>query len=183
VSGDQPPVEPQPSDERPVQPPASDERPVQPPASDEPTAPSSTPRAQPLVPGPPVPPPPWAEPPPLSPTTGPPPTRPVLPPGPGPQEVPALAPIHWALVLVGMPIGFVTWAVGSVMLLSIMSSTDSSVSNSVAVAVLVVLLMASIGLIVWKRTRRLAQGFVLGLAIGLVVAGGLCVPLVSSVGF
>ena len=45
---------------------------------------------------------------------------------------------------------------------------------------LVLLLLASIGLIVWRRTRRLAQGFVLGAAIGLVVAGGLCLPLVSS---
>ena len=44
----------------------------------------------------------------------------------------------------------------------------------------VALLAASVGLIVWRRTRRLAQGFVLGAAIGLVVAGGLCIPLVST---
>ena len=38
--------------------------------------------------------------------------------------------------------------------------------------------LAAVGLIVWPRTRRLGQGLVLGIAIGLVVAGGICLPLV-----
>lgn len=107
------------------------------------------------------------------------------PPPPGGPVVPYGEPqqpgIHWALVLVGVPIGFVAWVVGSFLVLIVTGTmAGDSGGNLVALVLLVLLLLASIGLIVWRRTRRLAQGFVLGAAIGLVVAGGLCIPLVSG---
>ena len=98
-----------------------------------------------------------------------------------PYAEPARPGIHWALVLVGIPIGFVAWVLGSFLVLVLAGTMGgSSGGNVLALVLLVLLLLASVGLIVWRRTRRLAQGFVLGAAIGLVVAGGLCIPLVSS---
>lgn len=98
-----------------------------------------------------------------------------------PHAEPARPGIHWALVLVGVPIGFVSWVVGSFLVLAATGTmANSSQGKVIALVALVLLLVASAGLIVWRRTRRLAQGFVLGAAIGLVVAGGLCIPLVSS---
>lgn len=89
--------------------------------------------------------------------------------------------LQWILVVVGIPVGFVAWVLGSFLLLAVTGTlAGTSGSNVLALVLLVVLLAASVGLIVWPRTRRLAQGFVLGAAIGLVVAGGLCIPLVSS---
>ena len=130
--------------------------------------------------------PPWSEPPELPPPPaeprGLPTTWAAAPAGPNPNEAPAAPRMHWALVLVGIPVGFVAWVFGSLLILNLWSSS-SGFGSTGALVVLVVLLAAAVGLIVWRRTRRLAQGFVLGLAIGLVVAGGLCVPLVSSIGF
>jgi len=98
-----------------------------------------------------------------------------------PYAEPSRPGIHWALVLVGVPIGFVAWVIGSFLVLMVTGTMGgSSGGNVVALVLLVLLLLASVGLIVWRRTRRLAQGFVLGAAIGLVVAGGLCIPLVST---
>jgi hypothetical protein len=95
----------------------------------------------------------------------------------GPQE-PRL---QWILVVVGVPVGFVAWVVGSFAVLAATGTLAGSTGgNTLAVVVLVLLLIGSVGLIVWRRTRRLAAGFVLGAAIGLVVAGGLCIPLVTS---
>jgi hypothetical protein len=89
--------------------------------------------------------------------------------------------LNWWLLLIGMPIGFVAWVVGSFLVLVVTGNmADPTGGNVVALVLLVLLLVASIGLILWRRTRRLARGFVLGAAIGLVVAGGLCIPLVSS---
>ncbi len=129
------------------------------------------------------------EPPPVGPDPA---DQPSVPPAPVPSSVPspavnAPAParpgIHWALVLVGVPIGFVAWVVGSLLVLTAAGNlSDPSVGSVVALAVLVPLLVASVGLIVWRRSRQFAQGFVLGAAIGLVVAGGLCIPLVTSLG-
>ncbi len=91
--------------------------------------------------------------------------------------------VNWWLLLIGIPVGFVAWVVGSfLVIIATGTMAGSSGGNVVALVLLVLLLIASIGLIVWRRTRRLAQGFVLGAAIGLVVAGGLCLPLVSSLG-
>lgn len=89
--------------------------------------------------------------------------------------------LQWILVVVGIPIGFVAWVLASFLLLAVTGTLAGTSGNNVlALVLLVALLAASVGLIVWRRTRRLAQGFVLGAAIGLVVAGGLCIPLVSS---
>lgn len=129
--------------------------------------------------------PPWSQPPELPPPTAEPPQLPTTwaaaPAGPNPYPAPAAPRMHWALVLVGIPVGFVAWVFGSLLILNLWSSS-SGFGSTGALAVLVVFLVAAVGLIVWRRTRRLAQGFVLGLAIGLVVAGGLCIPLVSSIG-
>jgi hypothetical protein len=102
---------------------------------------------------------------------------------PAPEARTGQPPLQWILVVVGIPIGFVAWVVGSLLLLGLTGASPvggTSGSNVLTLVLLVVLLAASVGLIVWRRTRRLAQGFVLGAAIGLVVAGGLCIPLVSS---
>ena len=89
--------------------------------------------------------------------------------------------LQWILVLVGVPIGFVAWVIGSFAVLAVTGTLAGTTGgDTLALVVLVLLLLGSIGLIVWRRTRRLAQGFVLGAAIGLVVAGGLCIPLVTS---
>ena len=103
-------------------------------------------------------------------------------PDPGPYAEPARPGVHWALVLVGIPIGFVAWVVGSFAIIGVTGAlaSEGSSSPTQALAVRVLLLLASGGRIVWRRTRRLWQGFVLGAAIGLVVAGGLCIPIVSS---
>jgi hypothetical protein len=110
--------------------------------------------------------------------------RPPFPPPAGAEPNPYAAPsgwVNWWLLLIGIPVGFVAWVVGSfLVIIATGTMGGSSGGNVVALVLLVLLLIASIGLIVWRRTRRLAQGFVLGAAIGLVVAGGLCLPLVSS---
>jgi hypothetical protein len=86
------------------------------------------------------------------------------------------------LVVVGLPLGFVAWVIGSFALLAVSGTlaNDTGAGSTVALVVLVLVFLASVGLVVWPRTRRLGQGFVLGAAIGLIVAGGLCIPLVST---
>jgi hypothetical protein len=44
----------------------------------------------------------------------------------------------------------------------------------------VAIFACAVGLIAWPRTRRLGEGLLLGVAIGLVVAGGLCIPMIVS---
>ena len=102
----------------------------------------------------------------------------------GPYAEPARPGIHWALVLVGIPIGFVAWVIGSFAVLGPVSfATGPRPTASVLALVVLVLLLLGV-----DRPHRVAahsrlwQGFVLGAAIGLVVAGGLCIPLISSLG-
>lgn len=124
-------------------------------------------------PPPPTPPPGQAPPPPPGPPAGPP--NPY-----GPPPTPAR--YHWALILVGVVIGFPLWVVVSfVAILSTgFSEGGSGVAGSVAVGGLVVLLLGAVGLIIWPRSRRLGQGIILGIAIGMVVGGGLCMPILFA---
>lgn len=170
MSADQPPVEPSPSDE-PPEPPAEHGEPEA--AGDHPASgmPSLTPPGQPAEPA----------------EVAAPEAAPFPPDAGNPYAVPTSygdtgePPLQWILVVVGIPIGFVAWVIGSILLLGATGAmAGASGSNVLPLVLLVALLVASVGLIVWRRTRRLAQGFVLGAAIGLVVAGGLCIPLVSG---
>ena len=99
-----------------------------------------------------------------------------------PYGAPERPRLQWLLVVVGIPLGFVAWVVGSFAVLAVSGTLASSTGagSAVALAVLVLGFLAAVGLVVWPRTRRLGQGFVLGAAIGLIVAGGLCIPLVST---
>ena len=163
MSADQPPVGPDPSDDLPA-------GPADPPASGTPSLTPPGPTSQPgeVV----------------APVPSPSPAGAVSPyVAPAPDADTGQPPLQWILVVVGIPIGFVAWVVGSLLLLGLTGASPvggTSGGNMLSLVLLVALLAASVGLIVWRRTRRLAQGFVLGAAIGLVVAGGLCIPLVSS---
>jgi hypothetical protein len=99
-----------------------------------------------------------------------------------PYGAPERPRLQWLLVVVGIPLGFVAWVVGSFAVLALSGTLASSTGaeSAVALALLVLGFLAAVGLVVWPRTRRLGQGFVLGAAIGLIVAGGLCIPLVST---
>ena len=99
-----------------------------------------------------------------------------------PYAAPERPRLQWLLVVVGIPLGFVAWVVGSFAVLAVSGTLGggTGAGSAVALAVLVLGFLAAVGLVVWPRTRRLGQGFVLGAAIGLIVAGGLCIPLVST---
>ncbi|WP_377644145.1 hypothetical protein [Oryzobacter terrae] len=122
------------------------------------------------------------------PPPGPPPPQGPPPQGPPPQgpwpvnpygEPSAPRRYHWALVLVGLVIGFVLWVVVSFAAIISTGFGESSAgaSESVAVVFLVALFGGAVGLIVWRRSRELGQGIILGIAIGMVVGAGLCAPL------
>ncbi len=110
--------------------------------------------------------PPHGPPPPTNPYGGPPPSR----------------RYHWALILVGVAIGFVAWVVVSFTAIISTGFGESStgLSGTAAVVFLVALAAGAVGLIVWRRTRELGQGIILGIAIGMVVGAGLCAPLLLS---
>ena len=98
-----------------------------------------------------------------------------------PYRAPERPRLQWPLVVVGIPLGFVAWVVGSFAVLAVSGTlANTGAGSAVALAVLVLGFLAAVGLVVWPRTRRLGQGFVLGAAIGLIVGGGLCIPLVST---
>ena len=80
-------------------------------------------------------------------------------------------------VVAGALLGFIAWgfAWAFVFFESAMGGTSSTV-DPLLTWTFVGVFLGAVGLIVWPRTRRLGQGFLLGLAIGLVVAGGLCLP-------
>ena len=80
-------------------------------------------------------------------------------------------------VVGGALLGFMAWAF-TWLLVSFDSATVSPLLTWASVGVFLV----AVGLIVWPRSRRLGQGFLLGLAIGLVVAGGVCIPLMMTAG-
>lgn len=115
--------------------------------------------------------------PPPVPPQGPPPAGP--PPGNPYGDAPAPRRYHWALVLVGLVIGFVVWVVVSfVAILSTgFGESSAGASETVAVVFLVALFLGALGLIVWRRSRELGQGIILGIAVGMVVGAGLCAPL------
>ena len=85
-------------------------------------------------------------------------------------------------MIVGVPIGFVAWVIGSFAVLAATGTLAGTTGGNDARR------SSCWCCCSWRRsasscgerTRRLAQGFVLGAAIGLVVAGGLCIPLVTS---
>lgn len=85
---------------------------------------------------------------------------------------------YWSLVVVGAVIGFVLW-VGVSVLVVIATGFAEPVGTApwLAIVVLGAIFVLAVASIVWPRTRRLGQGIILGLAIGMVVAGGLCIPL------
>ncbi|WP_392544750.1 hypothetical protein [Oryzobacter telluris] len=118
------------------------------------------------------------------PPTGPPPGPPVNPYDPSgrPHQPPSTGRYHWALILLGVPIGFVLWVVVSfvVILGTSFGDTTSAVPQAAVIGLLAALLAVAVGLIVWRRSRQLGQGIILGIAIGMIVGGGLCLPIVLS---
>ena len=89
----------------------------------------------------------------------------------------------WAVVFAGAVLGFFAWVFLAFVLFiatgSIAESTPGA-TEALVTWTLVAVFVCAVGLIVWPRTRRLGQGLLLGTAIGLVVAGGLCLPLLVA---
>ncbi len=87
---------------------------------------------------------------------------------------------HWFAILAGVVLGFIAWVIMSFVV--IIGTYYGQGTNRTADAVVPWLFLAiiagAIGLIVWPRSRPLGKGFLLGSAIGMIVAGGLCVPLI-----
>ena len=89
---------------------------------------------------------------------------------------------NWAVVFGGAVLGFFAWVFLTFVLFIATGSIAESTPATEALVTwtLVALFVCAVGLIVWPRTRRLGQGLLLGTAIGLVVAGGLCLPLLVA---
>ena len=108
-------------------------------------------------------------------------------PPPGPSPEPAGGPPggsterEWTVVFGGAVLGFLAWAfaVGILALSSGVFDTPGT-SGTVVTWSLIAVFLCAVGLIVWPRTRRLGKGMLLGVAIGLVIAGGLCIPLIAG---
>ena len=120
-------------------------------------------------------------PPPGGPPLGPPP-----PPGPTPRPpvnpyaTGAPARYHWAAILGGVVLGFMVWVFMSFIVIigSGFGEGVSPTANAIVPWVFLALIGLAVALIVWPPSRRLGQGFILGSAIGMIVAGGLCMPIV-----
>jgi hypothetical protein len=85
------------------------------------------------------------------------------------------------VVFGGAVLGFLVWVFGiGILALSSGVFDSPGTSGTVVTWSLIAVLLCAAGLIVWPRTRRLGKGMVLGVAIGLVVAGGLCIPLIAG---
>lgn len=89
---------------------------------------------------------------------------------------------HWALVLVGLVIGVAVWVVVSVVLVLSVSFGESTggSGDTVVLVLLGLLALAAVGLVVWRRSRELGQGIILGIAVGMVVGAGLCGPILLA---
>jgi hypothetical protein len=85
------------------------------------------------------------------------------------------------VVFGGAVLGFLVWVFGvGIVVLSSGVFDSPGASATVVTWSLVAVVLCAVGLIVWPRTRNLGKGMVLGVAIGLVVAGGLCIPLIAG---
>lgn len=84
---------------------------------------------------------------------------------------------NWFTVLGGAVLGFLAWFLAMVVVVIANYDTTGGMIEGVLLWVLGAVFLSAVGLIVWPRTRRLGEGFLLGFAIGLVVAGGICIPL------
>ena len=82
------------------------------------------------------------------------------------------------MVFGGAVTGFLMWVFAMVVVS--MATVDSDTTPEALPWVLGAVVLCAVGLIVWPRTRRLGEGLLLGIAIGLVVAGGVCIPLVVT---
>lgn len=82
-------------------------------------------------------------------------------------------------MLAGAVLGFGGWVVMTFVLIIVTGNIDAGYgqSGTILTGWLIAVFLGAVALIVWPRTRRLGQGLLLGTAIGLVVAGGLCIPL------
>ena len=87
----------------------------------------------------------------------------------------------WGAVGGGVLVGFLTWTFAMVGV-AMATFGNTGPANGPLTWVLVAVFLGAVGLIVWPRTRRVGKGLLLGVAIGLVVAGGICIPLVVSGG-
>lgn len=82
----------------------------------------------------------------------------------------------------GAALGFLSWVLAMfVLIVSTYSSTGGTIDRFLP-WLLGAVLVGAVALILWPRTRRLGEGLLLGFAIGLVVAGGICLPLVLGAG-
>jgi hypothetical protein len=89
---------------------------------------------------------------------------------------------HWAAILGGIMLGFTAWVFMSfvVILGSSFGTGVSPAADAVVPWVFIAIIALAVGLVVWPRSRPLGKGFLLGNAIGVIVAGGLCVPIIFS---
>ena len=69
------------------------------------------------------------------------------------------------------------WLFAMVVVVTATYDSTGGTIDGILLWVLVAVFLCAVMLIVWPRTRRLGQGLLLGFAIGLVVAGGICIPL------
>lgn len=119
--------------------------------------------------------------PPAGPPPAGPPPPPVGPPGPvNPYGSAQPSRYHWFAILGGLILGFFAWVIMSfvVILGTYYGQGTNPTADAVVPWLLLAILAGSVALIVWPRSRALGKGFLLGIAIGMVVAGGLCVPLI-----
>ena len=87
---------------------------------------------------------------------------------------------HWAAILGGLVLGFFAWVIFSfvVILGTYYGQGTNPTADAVVPWLFLAIIVAAVALIVWPRSRPIGKGFILGIAIGVIVAGGLCVPII-----
>lgn len=124
------------------------------------------------------------------PPVGPPPPPPGGPPPPDGSPPGAVNPYgsgppsryHWAAILAGLLLGFFGWVAFSVLVIigTYYGQGTNPTADAIVPWLFLAILVAAVALIIWPRSRPFGKGLVLGIAIGVIVAGGLCVPIIWS---